>query len=239
MLWVGLLSLLAVALVAILGLVFFVVLPQFDLPSGERMVQIPGGTYTIGLGAGDTNHAPEQQLELLVFWLDEFEVTNTDYATFINRTGHEPPKEWENGSIPSGQENHPVAGVTWDLAKEYCESVSKRLPTEEEWEVAARGSTGLSYPWGRNTGDVQLPNDGTYPVGSIAGNESPFLVFDMAGNVWEWVDKPYIAVEDEKRVARGGSYDFQVDMAYRLVGNPDTPQMIATTGIRCAADQVK
>ena len=238
MFWVGLLSLLAVALVAILGLVLFVVLPQFGLPSGKRMVQIPGGTYTIGLGAGDTNHAPEQQVELSAFWLDEFEVTNTDYATFINRTGHEPPKEWENGSIPSGQENYPVEGVPWDFAKEYCESVSKRLPTEEEWEAAARGTEARLFPWEGGVNQVLLPDEG-YQVGSIEDNRSLFGVYDMAGNVWEWVDKPSGPAAEGQRVIRGGSYGNVRDMAYRIADDPNKPLMIATTGIRCAADQVR
>jgi hypothetical protein len=239
MLWVGLLGLAGVALVVILGVLLFVVLPSLSLPSAQGMVEIPGGTYTIGLGGGDATHASEQTVELSTFWLDKFEVANTQYAAFIVNTNHPRPKEWADGTFPPGQDNFPVQGITWDLAAEYCSSVNKRLPTEAEWEVAARGGSAVRlYPWGDDADAVELP-DSIYPAGSVNGNVSLYEAFDMAGNVWEWVDMPYVQVDEGEQVIRGGSYDFQVDMAYRLSGPPDGLNMIDKTGFRCAANQVR
>ncbi len=240
MLWVGLLGLVGVALVAILGVVIFAVLPQFTLPSGAGMAQIPGGTYTVGLDTGSINNAPEQSVVLTTFWLDQHEVTNAEYALFIAETGRQPPQDLVSGTIPSGQEEFPVKGITWGLASEYCRWVKKRLPIEAEWEVAARGSEHWLYPWGNDASRREdLPRDTTYRVGAIEVNRSPFGVYDMAGNVWEWVDSPYVQVGDGEQVIRGGSYDFQVDMAYRLSGPPDGKTMIDKTGFRCAASQVR
>ena len=208
------------------------------LPSAEGMVKIKAGTYTVGLKASDSTHAPPQQVKLDEFWIDRYETTNAQYVAFLAASGQKPPASWTTGKPPAGQENHPVEGLTWDMATAYCQWANKRLPTEAEWEVAARGAAGLLYPWGNDRQAVTLPAAGSYPVGSIAENRSPFGVYDMAGNVWEWVDKPYAPVEAGNRVMRGGAYGFLQDMAYRLQGDPTIPTMSATAGVRCAADKV-
>jgi formylglycine-generating enzyme required for sulfatase activity len=104
--------------------------------------------------------------------------------------------------------------------------------------VAARGPDGFLYPWGDSATGVSLPGD-LYAVGTMAANRSPFGVLDMAGNVWEWVDEPYATIGSEEKIARGGAFDFQKDMAYRLQGDPTIPTMFSTVGIRCAASVVK
>jgi serine/threonine-protein kinase len=209
------------------------------LPPSDQMVRIKGGVYTVGLDASDREHVPLQQVELNEYWLDQYEVTNAQYAAFLAKVAGQPvPGGWPDGNLPPGLENHPVEGITWDMAVAYCSWAQKRLPTEAEWEVAARGSTGLLYPWGNKERAIDLPRTESYPVGSVAQNRSPFGVFDMGGNVWEWVDKPYATIVEGNQVLRGGAHGFLQDMAYRLQGDPTVPTMSATAGIRCAADKV-
>jgi iron(II)-dependent oxidoreductase len=133
------------------------------------MVEIPAGEFTMGNDAGDDDEKPAHTVPLEAFEMDMFEVTNADFAKF-----------------------HPVVKVTWDDADAYCQWAGKRLPTEAEWEKAAKGEEGLLYPWG-NEWDPAKANTkesgfrGTVAVGSFAEGASPYGVFDMAGNVWEWM----------------------------------------------------
>ena len=202
------------------------------------MAKIGRATYTVGLENPGREHAAQQNVELAEYWIDQREISNGEYADFLAATEQEAPQSWTDGSFPADQGEYPVVGVTWDQAKAYCEWANKRLPTEAEWEVAARGVTGRLYPWGDNQQAVKLPSSGTYAVGSKTTNQSPFGVFDMAGNVWEWVDEPYAPIAEEQRLLRGGANDFLKDMAYRLAGDPSIPTMFASAGIRCAADKV-
>jgi formylglycine-generating enzyme required for sulfatase activity len=194
------------------------------------MVAIAPGTYTIGSAA--------ETADLAEFWIDRFEVTNAQYAAYIQDIGADTPAYWEGANIPAEMGNHPVESLTWQEAADYCGWLNKRLPTEVEWEAAARGPEGWLYPWGNVRTAVELPTSGTYPVGSIPENRTFFGVFDMAGNVWEWVDQPYQAVPDGERVIRGGANNFQNDLVFRAVGDPESNNMFANAGIRCAASQV-
>jgi len=215
------------------------------LPSGAGMVAVPGGSYGVGLDPSarefqDSNYVSSISAELSPFYIDKTEVTNEQYARFVQERSVRPPASWTEGSVPAGKEKHPVEGLTWAEATAFCEWANKRLPTEAEWEVAARGRDGFLYPWGNDPQAVVLPGEGTYEAGSIAENVSPFEVYDMAGNVWEWVDPPYdrAQVEEGHQVIRGGAYDFQVNMAYRVDGDPNASAMFARAGVRCAADSV-
>ncbi|MCA9897917.1 MAG: SUMF1/EgtB/PvdO family nonheme iron enzyme [Ardenticatenaceae bacterium] len=208
-------------------------------PTSAGMVQLPAGTYTVGADLSGSQYAAPQQITLEAFWIDRYEVSNKAYAAFVADTEATPPSNWTNGTPPTGLDDHPVRGLTWENAYDYCDWLNKRLPTEAEWEVAARGSQGLLYPWGDNVNSVSLPQDNTYASGSLPANRSSFGVFDMAGNVWEWVDEPYTDVSEDQAVARGGAFDFLKDMAYRLQGDPNLPTMIASTGVRCAASEVE
>jgi len=231
----------AAAVLGILAIVFLVIAPRGgdgSLPSAEGMIQIDEGVYLVGLDATDSDHAPTQQVKLDRFWIDTYEVTNQQYAAFLSATNAPPPPDWPEGKLPPGHEQLPLQGVTWDQANRYCEWAGKRLPSEAEWEVAARGPEGLLFPWGNDEKTVELPRRGTYPVGSVSGNRSLYGAFDMAGNVWEWVGDTYAPVAEGNRVLRGGTNDFLKDMAFRLQGDPNVPSMIATAGIRCAAPQV-
>jgi len=208
------------------------------LPSAEGMIRIPEGNYTVGVDQSSDNYAPIQQVELDQFFIDQYEVSNAHYAQFVSDTGHQPPEDWNGNMPPTEEEDHPVDGVSWDSAVAYCQWTNKRLPTEAEWEVAARGTEQRLFPWGNNQSVVPLPAGGTYPVGGKPTNQSSFGVFDMAGNVWEWVGESYAPIEQGNQVLRGGANGFLQNMAYRLQGDPNTPTMMASAGIRCAADQV-
>lgn len=225
----------------ILALLGYLILPGLlqTPPPSTGMVNIPGGSYTIGSSNGGSQFAASQIIELDEFWIDLYEVTNTQYAAFAHKTEAATPSHWAGSVPPAGADNHPVQGITWQMAADYCDWVNKRLPSEAEWEVAARGPQGWLYPWGDDEKLVPLPNSSSYAVGTIPANRSGFGVYDMAGNVWEWVDEPYGPVGNGEQVLRGGAYDFQKNMAYRLVGNPNIPTMSATAGFRCAASQVE
>jgi len=228
-----------VLLALILGL--FVVAPQLGgpaLPPAAGMIRVKDGVYLVGLDAPDSDHAPPRQVKLAEFWIDQYEVTNEQYAQFVSATDAQPPAGWQGNSVPTGQDKHPVQGVTWAQADAYCQWANKRLPGEAEWEVAARGAENYLYPWGNIESDVELPRNATYAVGTIAGNRSRFDVYDMAGNVWEWVTDPYAPVGEDRRILRGGAYGFLKDMAFRLQGDPNVPTMFATAGFRCAAPAV-
>ena len=111
------------------------------------MVRIESGNYTVGVDPSDNDHAPAQRIELNEFWIDRYEVTNAQYSDFLAETGGEPPKDWSDGKIPVDQELHPVKGITWDQAVAFCDWTNKRLPTEAEWEVAARGADAGDPRW--------------------------------------------------------------------------------------------
>jgi serine/threonine-protein kinase len=231
----------AVALVAIVVLGLVVIAPSLGgpaLPGAEGMARIDGGVYLVGLDASDTDHAPPQQAKLNEFWIDQYEITNAEYARFVQATSSPPPASWADGQFPTGEDDYPVQGVTLSQAAAFCDWANKRLPTEAEWEVAARGPEDFLYPWGNDEHSVALPRGETYPVGSVAANRSRYGVFDMAGNVWEWVGETYTPVSDGAGVLRGGQFGFLKDMAYRLQGDPNLPTMYANAGVRCAAPKV-
>ena len=199
---------------------------QLSLPSSLGMVAIPPGTYPIGV---------DRAIDLGDYWIDRFEISNASFSDYLAATGQPLPRYWAELDIPNQMADHPVRVVPWDQAQAYCEWDGKRLPTEAEWEVAARGSDGLAFPWGAEASAVALPSSGTYAVGSILDNRSTFRVFDMAGNVWEWVDKPYLPIEEGLRVLKGGANNFLNDMTRRLIGEPDASSMISDAGFRCAS----
>ena len=204
--------------------------PEAPLPASIGMVPIPAGTYPIG-----SNLA----VALGAYWIDQFEVSNTDYSAYLDATNQPLPRYWVEANIPAEMGEHPVRTVSWDLADAYCRWSGKRLPSEAEWEVAARGPRGLLYPWGDQEGEVQLPAGGTYPVGAIPANRSYFGVYDLASNVWEWVDIPYSPLREGERILRGGANNFPNDMTYRLIGDPEASTTVSDAGFRCAADAVE
>ena len=208
------------------------------LPSAQGMVNIPSGAYEIGKAPTDGFHTSPQSISLPSFWIDQYQVTNAQYQLYVD-TGAPPPEIW-----PSDP-NHPVRGVTWDQANAYCGWKNKRLPTEAQWEAAGRGPGAAPqlYPWGNDvTAGGQallLPDQNTYQVGTQPFNKSISGVFDMVGNVWEWVGDPYSTVPAGFRILRGGRYGNLQDLAYRLAVAPDDAIYVKYAGFRCAASQVE
>lgn len=159
----------------------------------EAVIEIPAGPFSMGtdrVRANDENK-PLRKVTLPAFHIDKYPVTNAQYARFVARTDHRPPLHWNNGRIPDAREQHPVTMVSWYDATEYCKWVGKRLPTEAEWEKAARGQDERTWPWGNEMQVSRLNayyNVGTttavtqYPTGA-----SPYGVMDMAGNVNQWI----------------------------------------------------
>ncbi len=197
--------------------------PPTGPASPDGMVEVAAGTYTLGLDKPETNVAETltTSADLPAFHIDITEVTNADYKAFVDQTGAEPPSGWRAGAYPEDKAEHPVQGVSFAWASAYCSALSKRLPTEAEWEAAARGTEARLWPWGDDVTAVALPSEGTYPVGSIPGNVSPFGVFDMTGNVWEWVSDSYdTRVGDDERVLRGGQNGFLRKTVTRMPVNP-------------------
>lgn len=139
--------------------------------AGEEMVLIPSGEFVMGSpegGGGFPDEHPERRVFLSGFFLDRFEVTNQAYAAFVLATGHRAPANanqaatlWTNHRPIPGIEHHPVVNVSWEDADAYCRWAGKRLPTEAEWEKAARGTDGRRYPWG-NTWDLTMANSASY-----------------------------------------------------------------------------
>jgi formylglycine-generating enzyme required for sulfatase activity len=214
-----------------------------NLPLAEGMVQVPADMYEVGTSSiTDNYHVAPQNIQLPNFWIDQFQTTNAEYGQYLAATGAPTPIVWP---AASGEENHPVRGVTWDQADAYCKWKNKRLPKEAEWEAAGRGP-GTSpplYPWGTEPdadGKTQnLPNQNTYEVGSQSFNKSPFGVFDMLGNVWEWIGDPYGSLEAGKKILHGSQYGNILDLAFRLQVVSDDPNYVPQAGFRCAADQVR
>ena len=155
-------------------------------PAG--MAYVPGGDFLMGSDVGDTISKPPHFVTVAPFFIDVTEVTNEQYAEFLAATGQVPPLSWKDGVYPEAEAKYPVTGVTWYEAAEYAAWKGKRLPTEAEWEFAARGPEGRAYPWGddwdQNLANADGQLTGLRPVGQ--GGRSPFGLYDMSGNAWEW-----------------------------------------------------
>jgi formylglycine-generating enzyme required for sulfatase activity len=220
-----------------------------------EMVYIPGGTFTMGdtHGDGDWDEKPTHQVTVADFWLDRTETANAQFARFVQASTYQPQGERQKEA--PGKDQHPVVNVTWNDAVAYCRWADKRLPTEAEWEYAARGTDGRKYPWGNAWEDNRARfarnrgNQTTAPVGSYPSGASPFGVLDLTGNVWEWVSSlykpyPYSATDGREdlnasggRVNRGGSWSSNPGVLRSADRGGFVPSYrYYVLGFRCAQD---
>jgi serine/threonine-protein kinase len=232
---------------------------------GMPQVYVPAGEFTMGNDAGPADQQPAHSVFLESFWIDRLEVTNAHYALCVAAGLCTLPEK--TSSITRAQyfglpeyANYPVVYVSWFQAKDYCQWAGRRLPTEAEWEKAARGGDGRVYPWGSDAPDAALLNfraagfGDTVAVGNYAGNLSPYNAMDMAGNVSEWVEDFYdpnyyrVSPKDNPtgpaktgceggdcRVLRGGNWNGtpeDVTTTFRLFYGPGDSR--DAFGIRCA-----
>jgi eukaryotic-like serine/threonine-protein kinase len=225
--------------------------PTTAVPAG--MAFVPEGTFTMGDDRSeDPGSKPEHSVKVKAFYLDQYEVTNEQYLQFVKSENHPAPGGWKDGTFPSGEAKFPVTNITWQDAVDFAKWAGKRLPTEAEWEYAARGTDKRIFPWGndfttRNANTEETSKESgrsrPLPVGSYPQGKSPFGVFDLCGNVAEWtVSKfdPYpesSAVPKEGRVIRGGSYERDKRFAYTY-GRAVLPETktFPSVGFRCAKD---
>ena len=164
----------------------------------EAMVLVPAGEFLRGYDGGGFDEKPQSRIMLDAYWIDRYEVTYGTYMAFVETTGHRKPisryvKNFDKLSAPT----QPAVYASWEDADEYCRSRGARLPTEAEWEKAARGPHGLLWPWGNqdkpgaaNTGNPD-PFEFPAPGASFSQDQSPYGVYDLAGNVMEWVSDWY------------------------------------------------
>lgn len=223
---------------------------------------IPGGEFAMGSDTGEADSRPASQVSVAPFYIDKFEVTNEMYDACVFARECRRPQQAGSATRTSYYgspvfANYPVIYVDWKMAKTYCEWRGARLPTEAEWEFAARGADGRSYPWGEKV-DCSFANAAgcvgdTTPVDQYANGQSPFGVYGMAGNVWEWTSSlfkfyPYDAADGREdlttpgqRMARGGSWhtfggnggNVRTDIRLKL----DPAYYGAYVGFRCALSQ--
>lgn len=223
------------------------------------MVYVPGGDFTMGrdkAAGADEYEWPAHEVTIEPFFMDIYEVTRGDYKKCVDANQCPQPQGWTDGSYPQGTAHQPVTGVDWNAASAYAEWRSKRanvicrLPTEQEWEYAAHGEDGRLYPWGNSwqggLANADDPSGSVVDVNSYPQGKSPFGVFNMVGNAWEWTaseptaypggQPPPQPSPGDWRVIRGGSYQEKQSAAtttyrrgYPARGAPDYTKI----GFRC------
>lgn len=218
------------------------------LPGMDDMVLIPAGEFLMGTGgsssAGDADELPQASVNLPDYYIDKYPVLNRQFYEFVVSSGYKAQGKWEK-YYSTATANDPVRGVTWEDASAYAKWAHKRLPTEAEWEKAARGTDGRSYPWGEAWSSDLLPREeNLYRIMMADGTASPYGVMGMVGVVWQWTASAYTSAypfdpnaKGEKRVLRGGAFSNGrniVRCANRYAESPNVP--LNTFGFRCAKD---
>ena len=228
-------------------------------PTETPMVEIPEGLFPMGFEGTQAleDERPKHQVWLPTFFMDLHQVTTMQYAAFLAVTNRAAPWQWNTVDLTQ-HSDRPVIGVDWSEADAYCRWKGKRLPTEAEWEKSARGTDGRLYPWGNHAPSKELANYALgarfnysqvlMPVRSYEHGKSPYGLYQMAGNVWEWVQDWYAAnyyeaspghnpqgpEQGQFKVLRGGWSDLpKYLLTYgRFKLPPDTRN--SYTGFRCA-----
>jgi eukaryotic-like serine/threonine-protein kinase len=235
------------------------IIQQVAPKDGMVMVYVQAGKFTMGSNSYD-DEKPIHKVTLHAYWIDQTEVTNALYVKCVDAGVCQPPSS-PASSMRSGLyygnpefNDYPVIHVDWNKAKTYCKWAGRRLPTEAEWEKAARGTDERTYPWGNDSPTNDLLNfngsvGDTTQVGTYPNGASPYGAYDMAGNVWEWVSSmyqpyPYSATDGREdlsangsRVLRGGAWDHN-DYLVRSVsrGGYKPSYDSGYVGFRCASN---
>jgi formylglycine-generating enzyme required for sulfatase activity len=227
--------------------------------SGQEMPMalVPAGEFIMGSQGGAADEQPAHRVSVDTFLMDKYEVSVGQYAKFLEATSLEAPPDWNIMNQPQNLKR-PVVNIDWADAAMYCKWAGKRLPTEAEWEKAARGTDGRIYPWGNepptqlhaNFGKREWNNHAALvPVGKLEDGKSPYGIYDMAGNVWEWVNdwydpdyykkspsqNPTGPSSAELKVLRGGSWSDTMDNLRSA--NPQIYEPMSqyhNVGFRCA-----
>jgi formylglycine-generating enzyme required for sulfatase activity len=229
--------------------------PQKNPVAPSGMVLIQGGEFVMGNDTGvDEFEKPAHRVTVESFYLDVTEVTCAEYEKFVKAANYPAPPTWLNGACPPGKAKKAVTEVDWYDANAYAQWAQKRLPTEQEWEFAARGATGWKYPWGNdwrtgaaNAGDSstgEFADVGAYPLG-----KSPFGIMDMIGNAWEWTTTEWQGypggpaptdASSRLRVIRGGYWGSSTPKATTTFRRGwdarGALEGYQNTGFRCAAN---
>jgi formylglycine-generating enzyme required for sulfatase activity len=234
-------------------------LPDEIMDDGIPMRLVPAGEFTMGSEYGDDDEKPVHQVYLDAFYMDKYEVTNALYKTCVDANGCALPKKTNSYTHSyyynsSEFDDYPVIYINWDQAVAYCEWRDARLPTEAEWEKAARGIDGRPYPWGVVIDCGKANYSGckgdAISVGNYESGKSPYGIYDLAGNVWEWTSDWYSSTyyqnssfknplgpnSGQYHVLRGGSWsddDSQIHSAGRFVTSPIFVDH-GVVGFRCA-----
>ena len=222
----------------------------------HAMVLVPEGLFVMGWDAGEPDEQPPHQVFLSAYYIDQFEVTIGLYRRCVEADACEEPAYAPNCSWDKEiEDTHPINCVNRQHALDYCAWAGLRLPTEAEWEKAARGTDGRIYPWGYelegDEANFRFIAGATEPVGSRPAGVSPYGAHDMAGNVWEWVsdwygdtyyaesprDNPQGPLRGEFGVLRGGSWWFEKESLPAANREAYLPQLTdIDIGFRCARD---
>ncbi len=204
---------------------------QIIVPEIE-MIQIPSGPFLMGSDEEYDEEKPRREVYLDAYEIAQYPLTNAQYKAFLDANlDHPEPSDWSNRSFSEDKANHPVVHISWDDAVACARWYGMRLPTEAQWEKAARGTDGRTYPWG-DAFDADKCNTrgwatGNTPVDAYKDGASPYGVMDMAGNVWEWCQdwyggeyyqrgenrNPKGPETGEYRVVRGGSWGYFMPVA--------------------------
>ncbi|MDT7540238.1 MAG: serine/threonine protein kinase, bacterial [Acidobacteriota bacterium] len=222
-----------------------------SLDMTAKMARIEGGTFTMGREDGDANERPSHRVTVASFLIDKFEVTCEEYQLFVDKMHQSAPQGWKGKHFAQGAARLPVTGVSYSDAQAYARWVGKRLPTEEEWEFAARGTEGRLYPWGNEwrAGAANLADGGEsrlVEVGSYRDGCTPAGVCDLIGNAWEWTASryaPYVNTTKNAKSAatkmtlRGGCYlnTVKATATFRRGWDAEDSNYLQT-GFRCASD---
>jgi len=195
---------------------------------GRSMAKVDGSVFQSGPG--------NEPIWLPTFYIDVYPVTNTEYALFIAATGHTPPDNWVEGQYAEHLGDHPAVFVTWKDATAYASWAKKSLPTGQQWEKAARGTRGTVYPWGDQTTPAKcnVRENGVGTTSSVdcyQSGVSPYGVFDMCGNVWEWCSTE---TREGRHELKGGAWTSPFLRATPSLFNDAAASMYDDdTGFRC------